>query len=183
MLRRIASYLKGYEKYAVAAPLYVAVETVCQLLIPLLMAYIIDEGIEMADMSAVWKYGLLMMLVALIATFTGALSAKAAARAANGLGANLRRAQFEKVSMFSFADIDRFSSSSLITRMTNDVTQIQNVAMMCLRILIRALTMLIASVILTMAISARLALVVVVILPVMVVCLLILMKVCMPLFE
>ena len=183
MLRRIASYMKGYGKDAAAAPLYVAVETVCQLLIPLLMAYIIDEGIEMANMAAVYKYGALMMLVALIATFTGALSAKSAARAANGLGANLRRAQFEKVSMFSFADIDRFSSSSLITRMTNDVTQIQNVAMMCLRILIRALTMLIASVILTMAISARLALVVVVILPIMVVCLLILMKVCMPLFE
>ena len=183
MLRRIASYLKGYERHAIAAPLYVAVETVCQLMIPLLMAYIIDEGIEMANMAAVWKYGALMVLVALIATFTGALSAKSAARAANGLGANLRRAQFEKISSFSFADIDRFSSSSLITRMTNDITQIQNVAMMCLRILIRALTMLIASVILTLAISARLALVVVVILPIMVVGLLIMMKICMPLFE
>ena len=71
MLRRIASYMKGYGKDAAAAPLYVAVETVCQLLIPLLMAYIIDEGIEMANMAAVYKYGALMMLVALIATFTG----------------------------------------------------------------------------------------------------------------
>ncbi len=183
MLRRVASYLKGYGKHALASPLYIMIESVCQLLIPLLMAYIIDEGIEMADMGAVWKYGFLMALVAVVATFTGALSAKAGSIAANGLGANLRRAEFEKIASFSFADIDRFSSSSLITRMTNDITQIQNVAMMCLRILVRAVTMLVASVFLTMAISPRLALVVLVILPIMTAGLLILMKVCMPLFE
>ena len=183
MLRRIASYLKGYEGYAAASPLFVMVESVCQLLIPLLMAYIIDEGIEMEDMGAVVKYGLLMVLVAVIATVTGAYAAKAAAVAGNGLGANLRRAEFEKISAFSFADIDRFSSSSLITRMTNDVTQIQNVAMMCLRILIRAVTMLVASVILTLAISPRLALVVCVILPILAASVVILMKICMPLFE
>ena len=183
MLRRTASYLSGYEKHAVAAPLYIIVESICQLLIPLLMAYIIDEGIEMENMAAVYKYGALMVLVALIATFTGALSAKAAAAAGNGLGANLRRAEFEKISSFSFADIDRFSSSSLITRMTNDVTNIQNVAMVCLRILVRAVTMLVASIFLTVSISPKLALVVLVILPIMVVGLLILMKICMPLFE
>ena len=183
MLRRIASYLKGYEGYAAASPLFVAVESICQLLIPLLMAYIIDEGIEVEDMGAVVKYGLLMVLVAVIATITGAYAAKAAAVAGNGLGANLRRAEFEKISAFSFADIDRFSSSSLITRMTNDVTQIQNVAMMCLRILIRAVTMLVASVILTLMISPKLALVVCVILPVLAASVVILMKICMPLFE
>ena len=183
MLRRTASYLKGYEKHAVAAPLYIIVETVCQLLIPLLMAYIIDEGIEMENMVAVYKYGAMMVLVAVIATFTGALSAKAAAAAGNGLGANLRRAEFEKISSFSFADIDKFSSSSLITRMTNDVTNIQNVAMVCLRILVRAVTMLVASIFLTLSISPKLALVVLVILPIMVAALLILMKICMPLFE
>lgn len=183
MLRRTASYLKGYEKHAVAAPLYIIVETVCQLLIPLLMAYIIDEGIEMENMAAVYKYGAMMVMVAVIATFTGALSAKAAAAAGNGLGANLRRAEFEKISSFSFADIDKFSSSSLITRMTNDVTNIQNVAMVCLRILVRAVTMLVASIFLTLSISPKLALVVLVILPIMVAALLILMKICMPLFE
>ena len=99
MLRRIASYMKGYGKDAAAAPLLIAIETVCQLLIPLLMAYIIDEGIELENMNAVYKYGALMVLVALIATFTGALSAKAAARAANGLGANLRQAQFENTNL------------------------------------------------------------------------------------
>ena len=183
MLRRIASYMKGYEKYALLSPVFVSLETVCQMIIPLLMADIIKEGIEAEYMPAVWKYGALMVVVAIIATLTGAWSAKMAALAGQGLGANLRRAEFEKISSFSFADIDRFSSSSLITRMTNDVTNIQNVAMMVLRILIRSVVMLIASVALTLMISPSLALVVVVILPLMLAGMLILMKICMPLFE
>ena len=183
MLRRIASYLKGYEKYAAASPLLVILETGCELTIPLLMAQIINEGIMKEDMAPIWRAGALMVLVAVIATIAGGLAAKCATAAAQGLGANLRRAEFEKISSFSFADIDRFSSSSLITRMTNDVTNIQNTAMICLRILIRAATMLIASVVLTLAISPRLALVVLVILPIMAAALLGLMKVCMPLFE
>ena len=183
MLRRIASYLKGYGGYAAASPLLVTLETLCQLAIPLLMAQIIAQGIEAENMAAVWRYGALMVVAAVIATATGGLAARCAAYAAQGLGANLRRAEFEKISAFSFADIDRFSSSSLITRMTNDVTNIQNVAMMCLRILIRAVTMLVASVILTLSISPKLTLVVVVILPIMAAALLLLMKVCMPLFE
>ena len=183
MLRRIASYLKGYGGYAAASPLLVTLETLCQLTIPLLMAQIIAQGIEGENMTAVWKYGALMVAAAVVATATGGLAARCAAYAAQGLGSNLRRAEFEKISSFSFADIDRFSSSSLITRMTNDVTNIQNVAMVCLRILIRALVMLVASVILTLAISPRLTLVVLVVLPVMAAALLLLMKVCMPLFE
>ncbi len=183
MLRRIASYLKGYEKYAAASPLLVILETACELTIPLLMAQIINQGILKEDMAPILKAGGLMVLVAVIATFAGGMAAKCATSAAQGLGANLRSAEFEKISSFSFADIDRFSSSSLITRMTNDVTNIQNTAMICLRILIRAATMLVASVVLTLAISPKLALVVLVILPIMAAALLALMKVCMPLFE
>ena len=183
MLKRLAPYMKGYEKYAVLSPVFVTLETVCQMIIPLLMANIIAEGIEAEYMPAVWKYGALMVVVAIIATVTGAYAAKVATLAGQGLGANLRRTEFEKIASFSFADIDRFSSSSLITRMTNDVTNIQNVAMMVLRILIRSLVMLIASVVLTLTISPSLALVVVVILPLMLAGVLFLMKVCMPLFE
>lgn len=183
MLRRIASYLKGYEKYAAASPLLVILETACELTIPLLMAQIINQGILKEDMAPILKAGGLMVLVAVIATFAGGMAAMCATSAAQGLGANLRSAEFEKISSFSFADIDRFSSSSLITRMTNDVTNIQNTAMICLRILIRAATMLVASVVLTLAISPKLALVVLVILPIMAAALLALMKVCMPLFE
>ncbi len=183
MLKRIASYLKGYERYVIGSPVLVIAETICQLIIPLLMARIINEGILKEDMGPIWQSGALMVAVALAATFTGGLAAKCATNAAQGLGANLRRAEFEKVSSFSFADIDKFSSSSLITRMTNDVTNIQNTSMICLRILIRAVTMLVASVALTLSINPRLALVVLVILPIMAVALMILMKICFPLFE
>ncbi len=183
MLKRIASYMKGYERYVIGSPLLVIVETICQLIIPLLMARIINEGILKESMAPIWQSGALMVVVALAATLTGAAAAKCATNAAQGLGANLRRAEFERVASFSFADIDKFSSSSLITRMTNDVTNIQNTSMICLRILIRAVTMLIASVVLTLSINPKLALVVLVILPILAVALLVLMKICFPLFE
>lgn len=183
MLKRLASYLRGYEKYAVASPLLVVLETACELVLPLLMARIINQGIEGNNLTVIWQSGALMVAVALAATVVGGFAARCAAFAAQGLGANLRSAEFEKIASFSFADIDRFSSSSLITRLTNDLTNIQNVAIMCLRILIRGVTMTVASVILTLAISPKLALVVCVVLPFMAVALGLLMKVCFPLFE
>ncbi len=183
MLKRLASYLKGYQGYAAASPLLVVLETACELILPLLMARIINQGIEGNNRTVIWQSGALMVAVALIATVVGGYAARCAAFAAQGLGANLRRAEFEKIASFSFADIDRFSSSSLITRLTNDLTNIQNVAIMCLRVLIRGVTMTVASVILTLAISPKLALVVCVVLPFMAVALGLLMKICFPLFE
>ena len=168
MLKRLASYLRGYEWYAVASPLLVVVETLCELVLPLLMARIINQGIEGNSMTVIWQSGALMALVAVVATVVGGFAARCATYAAQGLGANLRQAEFEKIASFSFADIDRFSSSSLITRLTNDLTNVQNVAIMCLRILIRGVTMTIASVILTLTLSPKLALVVCVVLPFMV---------------
>ena len=183
MLKRLASYLKGYQGYAAASPLLVVLETACELILPLLMARIINQGIEGNNMTVIWQSGALMVAGGLIATVVGGYAARCAAFAAQGLGANLRRAEFEKIASFSFADIDRFSSSSLITRLTNDLTNIQNVAIMCLRVLIRGVTMTVASVILTLAISPKLALVVCVVLPFMAVALGLLMKICFPLFE
>ena len=173
----------GYQGYAAASPLLVVLETACELILPLLMARIINQGIEGNNMTVIWQSGALMVAVALIATVVGGYAARCAAFAAQGLGANLRRAEFEKIASFSFADIDRFSSSSLITRLTNDLTNIPNVAIMCLRVLIRGVTMTVASVILTLAISPKLALVVCVVLPFMAVALGLLMKICFPLFE
>ena len=183
MLKRLAIYLKGYEKYAVGSPLLVVLETGCELVIPLLMAQIINKGIYGNSMTVIWQSGALMVLVALLATVIGGWAARCAAYAAQGLGANLRQAEFEKITAFSFADIDRFSSSSLITRLTNDLTNIQNVAIMCLRVLIRGVTMTVASVILTLSLSPKLALVVCVVLPFMTAALGLLMKICFPLFE
>ena len=183
MLKRLASYLKGYEKYAVASPLLVVAETACELILPLLMARIINQGIQAGDMAVIWQSGALMVAVALIATVVGGFAARCATFAAQGLGANLRQAEFEKIASFSFADIDKFSSSSLITRLTNDLTNIQNVCIMCLRVLIRGISMMAACTVITLLISPKLALVVCVILPIMAAGLLTIMRICHPLFE
>ncbi len=183
MIKRLIPYFKGYEKYVFLAPTMVMVETILELLIPLQMARIIDEGIALNNFSVILRSSIIMLLLALLSMFVGVVSSKAASRAAQGMGANLRRAQFHKITTFSFADIDRFSSASLITRMTNDLTNIQNVAVMCLRMIVRASTMLIAALILSFSLSARLALIVCVFIPVIAIGVGGLMYLCHPLFE
>ncbi len=183
MIKRLLPFLKGYRKQAVLAPLSVAIETVCELILPLLMAAIIDEGIQKGDMTAILRNGGLMLAVSLLSLAGGVLAARYAAEAAQGLGANMRQAEFEKINTFSFAGIDRFSSASLITRMTNDVTNIQLVVSICLRMLVRSAVMMIVAIIVALTISVRLAVYVLVILPVLIVVLSILMKVCWPLLP
>ena len=183
MIKRLIPYFEGYGKYALLAPLLVMLETICELLMPLQMARIIDVGIPSMDMKVILTAGALMFLLAVIAMITGTYSSKAASYAAQGMGANLRRAQFDKIASFSFADIDRFSSASLITRLTNDLTNLQNTAVMCLRMIIRALTMVIAALILAFTLSPRLALIVCVVLPILAISVGALMYVCHSLFE
>jgi len=183
MIKRLIPYFKGYGQYALLSPLLVILETVCQLLMPLQMARIIDEGIANMDMSIILSSGGMMLLLAVLAMISGAFAAKCASYAAQGMGANLRGAEFDKISTFSFADIDRFSSASLITRLTNDVNNLQNVAVMCLRMIIRALTMCFAALILAFTLSARLAVIVCVVLPILAACLGALMYICHPLFR
>lgn len=145
MIKRLFPYLRGYQRQAVLAPTLVALETICELILPLLMAEIIDNGIANSNMPVILKMGALMLVVAGISMYCGVMSSKHASFAAQGLGANLRQAEFERLNAFSFADIDRFSSASLITRMTNDVTNIQNVVALSLRLLVRSGVMLVAS--------------------------------------
>ncbi len=183
MIRRLIPYFKGYGKYALLSPVLVILETVCQLLIPLQMANIIDVGIANMDMPVILKSGANMFALAILAMTAGAFAARCASFAAQGMGASLRRAEFDKISTFSFADIDRFSSASLITRLTNDITNLQNVAVMCLRMIIRALTMCVAALILAFRLSARLAFIVCVVLPILAVCMGSLMMIVHPLFK
>lgn len=183
MLRRLIPYLKGYGMYAVLSPLLVLLETVCELLMPLQMANIIDKGIPSGDMREILTSGAIMFALAVIAMVSGTYSSKAASFAAQGMGANLRRAQFNKITTFSFADIDRFSSSSLITRLTNDLTNIQMVAVMCLRMIVRASTMVIAALILAFQLGPELAVIVCIVIPILAVCVGGLMYICHPLFE
>ncbi len=183
MIKRLFPYLKGYEKRAVLAPTLVALETICELILPLLMAEIIDSGIAHSNMPVILKMGALMLVIAGISMYCGVMSAKHASFAAQGLGANLRRAEFERLSAFSFADIDRFSSASLITRLTNDVTNIQNVVALALRMLVRSGVMLVASLAVALYIEWRLALILLIVIPIISVFIGILMKVCMTLFR
>lgn len=183
MIKRLLPYIGSYKRYAILAPLLVVLESVCELLLPLLMAAVIDDGILQSNMQVILANGGLMLLLGAVAMVSGGLSAKYASFAAQGLGANLRKAEFDQICTFSFADIDRFSSASLITRLTNDLTNIQNVAVMCLRILIRAVTMMVGALIAAFYIKPSLAVIIVIILPILAVCVVTLMVKCHPLFE
>jgi ATP-binding cassette subfamily B protein len=183
MIKRVASYLRGYERQAILAPVLVSLETVCELILPLLMARIIDVGIANQDLGEILRMGALMLVIACLSMFCGTFSAKNAAQASIGLGANLRQAEFEQVSRFSFADIDAFSSSSLITRMTNDVTNIQNMVAFALRMLVRAAVMMLAALVVSFVIEWRLAMILVIILPILSGVVYLLMSKCHPLFR
>ncbi len=167
MIRRLIPYFKGYGKQALLAPTLITVETICELILPLLMAQIIDVGIADSDMGVILRMGALMLVISCISMTCGTLSAKYAAGASIGLGANLRSAEFDQVSKFSFADIDHFSSSSLVTRMTNDITNIQNTVAMSLRMLVRSLMMMIVALIVSFTIEWRLAIILLIILPIL----------------
>ena len=183
MLKTLAAYLEGYKKYALLAPLFVILEVVCELILPRVMAKIVDVGIETGDVPYIVAMGAVMVVLAALAMLLGVLAAKYAAYGSQGFGANLRQGLFNQVQEFSFADIDRFSSASLITRMTNDVNAMTMMLAMGLRMLVRAPVMLIAALAVTFSINARLALILVVIIPIMVLAIALLMKVCSKLFE
>lgn len=184
MLRKLFKYIRGYEKAAILAPLLVIVEVVCELILPKLMSGVIDIGIEGdGGFSYILKVGAVMLGLAVCSMLAGAASVKFAARSSQGFGANLRKAMFDRVQEFSFADIDRFSSASLITRLTNDVNNIQSMVNMGLRILIRAPFMLIAALAVCLSINGKLTLILICVVPVMALAVGLLMKACRKLFE
>ena len=183
MIRRIFSYAGDYKRDAILSPIFVVLETGGELLLPLLMAAIIDDGIMAGDLSVVLRMGGIMLILAAFSVFVGIGSAKFGATASIGIGANIRRDEFEKISRFSFADIDRFSSASLITRLTNDVTNIQNFVMMCLRMVFRTLSQIVVALVVVFAMEWHLALILVAAIPVLGAAIGILMTKCHPLFE
>ncbi len=184
MTKRLFHYIKGFEKEAIKAPLFILIEAVCELFLPLLMADIIDVGINGdGGMSYIWKAGLGMLALSVLSLYSGMTAAKTAAVASQGFGRNLRGAMFDKIQNFSFADIDRFSSASLITRLTNDVNSIQMTVMMCLRMLVRAPVQLLSALVVCLVMNARLTLVIVVVIPVMCLLLWLIMRACERLFT
>ncbi len=183
MFSLFMTHLQGYKKDAVKAPILIILEVICELLLPLVMAEIVDTAIPSGDVQYIFQLGAIMLLLAGISMVCGVLASKYAAYASQGFGGNLRQCLFDKVQEFSFADIDRFSSASLITRMTNDVNAMTMMLAMGLRMLVRAPVMLVAAVIISVTLNARLAVILLVVIPVMVLVIGILMKMCTKLFE
>ena len=159
MFKKLASHLGEYKSAAIITPLLSALEAIMDVLLPLLMSYIIDQGIEKGDMNAVLKYGLLTFLVALFALFLGLSAGRMAAKASAGYAGNLRDAMFERIQQYSFSNIDKFSTAGLVTRMTTDVTNIQNAFQMLVRMCVRAPVHLVFALTMAVLINPKLTLI------------------------
>ncbi|MBE6957295.1 MAG: ABC transporter ATP-binding protein [Ruminococcaceae bacterium] len=182
MFSLFLTHLKGLKKEAIKSPLFILTEVVLELLLPLIMSEIVDVAIPAGDTGRIFLLGGLMVVISLAAMACGVLSAKYATFASQGFGANLRQALFDKVQEFSFADIDRFSSASLITRMTNDVNALTMMLNMSLRMVFRAPAMLLFALCISFSINKRLACILLVIVPVMALAIGLVMKICGKLF-
>ena len=167
MVKKLSQSIREYKKYAILTPICVAAEVILEIIIPLLMANLIDDGIYGGEMNMVYKIGLELILCAVLSLIFGMLSGKFAAKASSGFAKNLRKDLYYKVQDFSFTNIDSFSTSSLVTRLTTDVTNVQNAFQMIIRIAVRTPLMLITSLFFAISISPRLSMVFLVIIPIL----------------
>ena len=162
MIKKLVSHLGEYKAASIKTPLFAALEAIMDVLLPTIMAFIIDQGIEKGDMNAIIKYGLLTFLVAVVALALGVLAGKYAAEASTGFAGNLRDAMYENIQHYSFSNIDKFSTAGLVTRMTTDVTNVQNAFQMILRMCVRAPVHLVFAMFMAVVIGGPLSLVFVV---------------------
>jgi ATP-binding cassette subfamily B multidrug efflux pump len=159
MLRKLAASIREYKKESILAPVYVTFESILEIVIPTLMAYLIDYGINQKNMSYVLWIGLALVVSAIISLLTGFLAGRSAAIASSGFARNLRHDMFYNVQKFSFSNIDKFSTASIITRLTTDVTNVQNAYQMLVRLAVRAPMMIAFALIFSFRIDAHLALI------------------------
>ena len=162
MIKKLVSHLGEYKAASIKTPLFAALEAIMDVLLPTIMAFIIDQGIEKGDMNAIIRYGLLTFLVAAIALVLGVLAGKYAAETSTGFAGNLRDAMYENIQHYSFSNIDKFSTAGLVTRMTTDVTNVQNAFQMILRMCVRAPVHLVFAMFMAVVIGGPLSLVFVV---------------------
>ena len=167
MIKKLASYIKEYKKASILTPVFVILEVVMEVIIPMLMSKIIDIGIPNKDIKYILEIGIFLTISAIMSLVFGMLSGRFAAKASSGFAKNLRQGMFYKIQEFSFEDIDKFSTSSLITRLTTDVTNVQMAFMMIIRILVRGPVMLIAALFMAFSIDARLSCVFLVAIPIL----------------
>ena len=157
MIKKLASYIKDYKKETILTPIFVIFEVVMEIVIPYLMAKIIDVGIQNSDVKYILEMGIFLIVSAILSLIFGMLSGRFAAKASAGYAKNLRKAMFDKIQTYAFENIDKFSTSSLITRLTTDVTNVQNAYQMIIRILARGPIMMIFALIMCFTISPKLA--------------------------
>ncbi len=167
MIKKLAKFIGKYKVYAILTPLLVMVETIGELMLPNMMSNIVDIGVQNSDKAYMFRTGAIMLGIAVISLLGGLYSAKTAVTASQGFGAELRKKLYSQVQKFSFADIDRFSTASLVTRLTNDVKTVQQIVQMMLRVLVRAPSLMIVGVAIVFSHSWKLALIYLVALPVL----------------
>lgn len=183
MIKRLAKSVREYKKNAILAPVFVMLEVIMEVVIPLLMARLIDRGIDVGDMNYVWKISGVLLVATIISLLGGVLAGKHAAIASGGFAKNLRKDMFYKVQGYSFANIDKFSTASIVTRLTMDVTNIQNAFQMMIRIAVRCPGMLVFSLVMAFSVNYRIALLFLAAIPFLGIGLFLIMKNAHPIFE
>ena len=167
MIKKLAAHIRQYKKQAIATPLFMIGEVSMETVIPLVMSWLIDRGITPGNLNQIWLYGLILLGTAMISLFSGVMSGRMAAVSSAGFARNLRHDMYYMIQDYSFSNIDRFSTSSIITRLTTDVTNVQNAFQMILRMAVRAPMTLIFSMIMALTINARISMVFLFTLPVL----------------
>ena len=157
MIKTLAKQIKEFKAASIATPLFMILEVLMEMIIPFLMASIIDKGVNAGDIQHIYKVGGIMVVAAAIGLFAGMMGGRYGAKASAGFARNLREAMFNNIQTFSFANIDKFSTAGLVTRMTTDVTNIQNAYQMILRMFTRAPASMICAMVMAFTINARLA--------------------------
>lgn len=183
MIKKLLAHVKEYKLATLLAPLFVIGEVFLEVLIPFYTAKLIDSGIYQQDMSNITKYGVILVVMAMLSLTCGTLSGNYAAIASSGFAKNLRKAIFEKVQTFSFRNIDKFSTSSLVTRLTTDITNIQNAFQMVIRIAVRTPVMFISAFVMVLSISPKMSLIFVCVIPILIIALALIVKNAHPVFE
>ena len=183
MIKTLMHSLREYKKGSVITILLSILEAAFEITIPLCMAKVIDEGIDLGNMNAVWRYGIILLIFALFQLVTGVLSAHIAARTSVGFCANLRQDMYDNVQTFAFSNIDKFSTASIVTRLTTDVTNIQNAYQMLIRMAIRGPIMLIFSMIVSFKINSTIALIFLAVIPIMAFLLYLIIRQVNPIFN
>lgn len=167
MVKQLAGSVREFKKDSFLTPVYVVGEVVLETLLPLLMGGLIDNGIDAVNMNYILKTGLLLVVMALLALLLGALSGRTAARASAGLARNLRKDMYYKTQEFSFSNIDKYSTAGIVTRLTTDVTNVQNAYQMIIRVAVRSPIMLVCALVMAFRVNPRLALIFLVVIPVL----------------